>query len=46
MADLTTAPGPPDTPLTRCEWLWQHAAELRSTNGLGTLREYVEQRVR
>jgi hypothetical protein len=38
-------PGPPDTRLTRCEYLWQQAARLRSTN-LGTLQEYVEQRRR
>lgn len=40
-----TAPNPPETDLSRCEWLWKQAANLRSTN-LGILREYVEQRVR
>ena len=35
--------GPPDTPMTRCEWLWRHTADRGSTN-LGTLREYVERR--
>lgn len=38
-----TVSGPPDTPLTRCKYLWQHASQLRSTS-LGTLKEYVEQR--
>lgn len=38
-----TVSGPPETRLTRCEWLWQYASQLRSTN-LGTLKEYVEQR--
>jgi hypothetical protein len=38
--------GPPDTRLSRCDWLWQYAADMRSTNGLGTLRSYVEQRLR
>lgn len=38
--------GPPETSLTRCEYLWQQAAALRSTNGLGTLQEYVLQRLR
>jgi hypothetical protein len=41
---LITVNGPPDTPLSRCEYLWLHAAELTSTNGLGTLKEYVEKR--
>jgi len=40
-----TAPNPPDTDLTRCEWLWKQAANLRSTN-LGTLKEYIERRLR
>lgn len=35
-----TVNGPPDTKLSRAEYLWGRAAELRSTN-LGTLREYV-----
>jgi hypothetical protein len=39
------APSPPDTPLTRCQWLWQYAGGMRSTNGLGTLRDYVLQRL-
>ncbi len=38
-----TVSGPPDSPLTRCQYLWQRAANLRSTNR-GTLKEYVEQR--
>jgi hypothetical protein len=38
-----SAPNPPDTDLTRCEWLWKQADKLRSTN-LGNLREYVERR--
>lgn len=38
-----TAPEPPETRLSRCEYLWEHAAELRSTN-LGTLRDYVNAR--
>jgi len=33
---------PPHTKLARCDWLWYHSATLRSTNGLGTLREYVD----
>jgi hypothetical protein len=41
-----TVPGPPITRLTRCEWLWQYAAQLYSTNGLGTLKDYVDQRRR
>ncbi|MBL8215896.1 MAG: hypothetical protein JNK87_34560, partial [Bryobacterales bacterium] len=39
-----TVNGAPDTRLTRCEWLWNNAAQLRSANGLGTLKEYVESR--
>ena len=39
------APNPPDTDLSRCEWLWRQAANLRSTN-LGTLREYVKRRLK
>jgi LCCL domain-containing protein len=39
-----TVPGPPDTRLSRCEYLWQHAAQLQSTN-LGTLRDYVNARI-
>jgi hypothetical protein len=35
--------GPPDTHLTRCEFLWQQASQLKSTN-MGTLKEYVEKR--
>jgi hypothetical protein len=34
-----------DTNLTRCEYLWSIATTLNSTN-LGTLKAYVEQRVR
>jgi hypothetical protein len=34
--------GPPDTRLSRCEYLWEQSSNLRSTNGLGTLREYVQ----
>ena len=45
LTNVITAPYPPDTHLTRCEYLWQHASQLRSTN-LGTLKEYVEQRRR
>jgi hypothetical protein len=41
-----TAPNPPDTSLSRCEWLWQGSPSLRSSNGLGTLREHLEQRLR
>jgi hypothetical protein len=44
-ATLTTS-GKPDTQLSRCEWLWAHASRLLSTNGLGSLQEYVEQRLR
>ena len=44
-ATIRTA-GPPDTRETRCEWLWHYSAGLTSTNGLGTLREYVNQRLR
>lgn len=40
-----TVNGPPDTPLSRCEYLWSIAAQLNSTNGLGTLKEYVEKRL-
>jgi hypothetical protein len=39
------APNPPDTHLSRCNYLWQRADSLRSTN-IGTLREYVENRRR
>lgn len=39
-----TAPNPPDTDLSRCEWLWRQAGKLGSTN-LGTLREYIERRL-
>lgn len=39
-----TVSGPPDTSLSRCEYLWLHAPELQSTNGLGTLKEFVEKR--
>jgi hypothetical protein len=42
---VITVNGPPDTPLSRCEYLWQNAAQLNSTNGLGTLKEYVEKRL-
>ena len=38
--------GQPDTPLSRCDWLWQYSSTLRSSNNLGTLRDYVSQRVR
>ncbi len=38
-----TVPGPPDTRLSRCEYLWQYAAQLQSTN-LGNLRDYVTAR--
>ena len=38
-----TVPGPPDTRLSRCEYLWQYAAQLQSTN-LGNLRDYVTSR--
>lgn len=38
--------GPPDTSLSRCDWLWQYSSSLRSSNNLGTLREYVSQRLR
>ena len=41
---INTVSGPPDTRLTRCEYLWQYASKLFSSNGLGTLREYVERR--
>jgi protein gp37 len=41
-----TVPGKPDTPLTRCEYLWVNSPNLTSTSGLGTLRQYVEQRLR
>jgi hypothetical protein len=34
---------PPTTTLSRCEWLWEMAAGLQSTN-LGTLKEYVEKK--
>ena len=37
-------PGPPDTRLSRCEYLWQNAAQLQSTN-LGNLRDYVNARI-
>ena len=37
------APPRPETPLSRCDWLWYHSTRLRSTN-LGTLREYVDKR--
>jgi len=40
-----TVNGPPDTPLSRCEYLWSIAGHLNSTNGLGTLKEYVEKRL-
>lgn len=36
-----TVSGPPDTRLSRCEYLWQIAPQLRSTN-LGTLRAYLD----
>jgi len=38
-----TVNGTPNTTLSRCEWLWEMAAGLQSTN-LGTLKEYVEKR--
>jgi hypothetical protein len=38
-ASLTVS-GQPDTRLSRCEYLWQHAPALNSTN-LGTLRDYI-----
>lgn len=34
---------PPQTRLSRCDWLWYHSTRLRSAN-LGTLREYVDKR--
>ena len=37
--------GPPDTRLSRCEWLWSISTSLRSTN-LGTLRDYLQDRLR
>ena len=40
-----TVSGPPETPLSRCEWLWANSTSMRSTN-LGTLREYLENRLR
>lgn len=36
-----TVNGPPDTSLSRCEWLLRQAGTLRSVNGLGTLRQYL-----
>jgi hypothetical protein len=39
-----SVPGKPDTSLTRCEWLWQLAPQLVSTN-LGTLKKYLGQRL-
>jgi hypothetical protein len=40
-----TVNGPPDTRLSRCEWLWANSTGLQSTN-LGTLREYLLSRSR
>ena len=42
LGSTITAPSPPDTTLTRCEYLWARADQLQSTN-LGTLKEYVDQ---
>jgi hypothetical protein len=41
---VIAAAAPPDTRMTRCEWLWYYSPGLEATNGLGTLREYVESR--
>lgn len=38
---VLTVNGPPTTHLTRCEYLWFHAPILMSSNGIGTLQEYV-----
>lgn len=37
---LLTYNGPPNTVLSRCEYVWQWAADLQSTN-IGTLKEFV-----
>ena len=37
--------GPPDTRLTRCEYLWEQSNKLESTNGMGSLKEYVLKRI-
>ena len=44
-ATLSGLPWGVDTKLTRCEYLWSIAATLSSTN-LGTMKSYVEQRLR
>ena len=36
--------GPPNTPLSRCEYIWQWADQYESTN-MGTLKEYVMSRL-
>jgi hypothetical protein len=36
--------GAPDTRLSRCEWLWERSQTLTSSNGLGTLWQYVTAR--
>ena len=38
---VLTVSGPPTTSLSRCEYVWQFAKIMQSTNGLGTLEEYV-----
>lgn len=45
-SSTVTVNGKPDTRLTRCEWLWQYSTQLSSTNGLGTLAEYVNSRLK
>ena len=44
VTEIKTPGYPPDTRETRCEYLWH--INPTSTNGLGTLREYVNQRLR
>jgi len=39
-----TAVSPPDTNLDRCHWLWRYAAEMRSSNNMGTLQDYLRSR--
>jgi hypothetical protein len=37
--------GPPDTRLTRCEYLWEQSNKLESTNGMGSLKDYILKRI-
>ena len=42
---VITATSKPDTELDRCHWLLRYASQMRSTNGMGTLEEYLRRRM-